>query len=325
METILVTGAFGNVGQSTLAALAERPVAVRAFDVDNAVNRRRARARPAGTEVLWGDLRDSAAVVRAVRGVSAVIHLAAIIPPLANRFPELARAVNVDGTANLLAAMADEPSPPRLVFSSSVATYGDRVEDWFIKVDDPLCPCADDEYARHKVACEGLIRQSGLNWVICRLSYIVWRKKLALDPLMFRMPLATRLEVCHTLDTGLALANAAFCDEAIAGTFNLAGGESCRTDYRTYLDRMLRSFGLGGARFLPDAAFSRTGYHCGWMDTNEAQRLLRFQHHNLDFYYDEVRREAGPLKGLISLFRPLVQAAIRGRSSYLRLAGQTLG
>jgi len=318
MTTTLVTGAFGNVGRSVIAALREEGGAVRAFEYPSRANLALARSLGTGVELAWGDIRDQSAVARAVDGADAVIHLAAVIPPAADADPVFARSVNVGGTAAVIAAVAASPRRPRLVFSSSVATYGDRVKDWFIRVTDPLRPCDDDEYAKQKVECEALVRASGLDWVICRLSYIVWRKKLAMDALMFRMPLATRLEVCHTADTGLALARAATCDEAVGGTFNIAGGESCRTSYRGYLDRMLRMFGLGGAGFLPERAFSGKGYHCGWMDTGESQRLFRFQRLGLDDYYREVAAEARSRKPWIGLVRPIARAWLLARSPYLK-------
>ena len=46
--------------------------------------------------IVWGDITDPDRLRRALDGVDAVIHLAAIIPAAADRVPELARKVNVD-------------------------------------------------------------------------------------------------------------------------------------------------------------------------------------------------------------------------------------
>lgn len=318
MKTVLLTGAFGNVGQSALKALRELGHAVRAFEYPSRRNKAMAGHLCTPGELIWGDIRNPAEVMAAARDVDAIIHLAALIPPGADRNPGLARQINVGGTANVLAAARASDKNPRLVFSSSVATYGDRVKNFFIRTDDPLAPCPDDVYAAQKVECEALVRNSGLPWVICRLSYIVWRKKLAMDSLMFRMPLDTRLEVCHTEDTGLALARAAFCDQALGGTYNLAGGPSCRTSFREYLDRMLAIFGLGGVGFLPEEAFSQTGYHCGYMDTEDSERLFRYQRKTLEDYYAEVEEEARPVRFWARMFRPLARASVLARSPYLR-------
>ncbi len=322
MPLVLVSGAFGNVGRSVLLACASLGITVRIFEIPSRSNKKTAQrllpTQQEGSQICWGDIRNAASVSEAMEGVDAVIHLAALIPPAADRNPALAHSINVGGTANILSAIAASPKRPRLVFSSSVAAYGDRVKDNYIKTTDALHPCADDEYAKQKVECEALVRQSGLDWVICRLSYIVWRKKLSMDALMYRMPLDTSIELCHTLDTGMALARAALCDEAVGKTFNLAGGTSCRTSYRAYLDSMLHLFGLGGIGFLPEEAFSALGYHCGFMDTLEAQALFGFQKLSLKDYYREVALEARPLRFLVLLFRPVIRAAILAKSPFLR-------
>jgi nucleoside-diphosphate-sugar epimerase len=339
MYTVLVTGAFGNVGQSVIKALFDKEtwnlrgipeqvraelldgaLRVRVLEMPGAKNHRVARSfsKKPGLEIMWESLTDETALTKALEGVDRVIHLAAIIPPLSNAMPDLAYKVNVEGTKLLIRLMEAMERRPRLVFSSSVAVYGDRVENYFIRADDKLCPCEDDSYARHKVACEDAIHHSELEWVVCRLSYIVWRKKLFMDPLMFRMPPETHLEVCHTLDTGLALVRAAFVDEALGKTLNLGGGGSCRTTYREYLDAMFRMFGLGGSDFLPRNAFSATGFHCGYMDTDEANRLLDFQKHDLAFYYREVREETRYRRFWIGLARKAAQAWLIAQSPFLK-------
>mgnify|MGYP005842617079 CR=1 FL=1 len=338
---VLVTGAFGNVGQSVLHALTtkatlelehipgwirdrlcESGVTIRVLEMPSAKNRALARRlqRKIPMDIVWGSITDEQTVMRALQDVSVVIHLAAIIPPLSNAMPDLACKVNVQGTDLLLRCMTAQPVPPKLVFSSSVAVYGDRVEHYYIRTSDPLCPCDDDAYAHHKVACESMIRASTLRWVICRLSYIVWRKKLFMDPLMFRMPLETHLEVCHTLDTGLALVRAGFVPDAEGQTLNLGGGKTCRTTYREYLDTMFKLFGLGDAGFLPREAFSKKGFHCGYMDTELAELLLHFQKHSLEDYYREVREETRFRRLWIGLARGMARAWLIAQSPFLKTA-----
>ncbi len=146
--------------------------------------------------VLFGDIRDRGALGAAALGCQAVVHLAAIIPPLADKRPDLARSVNIEGTRALLEACGAVPgAPPRFVLASSIAIYGDRVADYWIHSDDPLRPSPGDVYGQSKVEAENLVRRSGLPFSILRLSYVVSRKKLDPDPLLFHMPLATKIEI----------------------------------------------------------------------------------------------------------------------------------
>jgi nucleoside-diphosphate-sugar epimerase len=314
---VLVTGAFGNVGRSSLAALLSRGDEIRILEAPTPRNRRLAKRFGKGCELLFGDIRDPATVRAAVRGVDAVCHLAALIPPAADRDARLARSINVGGTAALIDAAKAEARAPRLVLASSIAVYGDRLRDFWIRTGDPLEPNADDAYGASKVEAERLLRESGLPFVILRLSYIVWKKKLACDPIMFRMPPQTKIEVCHTEDTGRAFAAAIHEEKAAGRTFDIGGGPSCRTTYRDYLDRMFALFGLRDSRRLPDSAFASCGFHCGWYaDSEEAEALLGFRKKDIEDYYAEVKGETGAKRFFASLVRPLVLAGLRASSPY---------
>jgi nucleoside-diphosphate-sugar epimerase len=127
---VLLTGAFGNVGQSALEELLRQGHQVRCFDLRTKANERAARRYGDRIEVMWGDLRRPEDVARAVEGRDVVVHLAFIIPKLSatgiesEARPDLAYQVNVEGTRNLIEAMKAQPRPPRLVFSSSLHVYG---------------------------------------------------------------------------------------------------------------------------------------------------------------------------------------------------------
>jgi nucleoside-diphosphate-sugar epimerase len=320
---VLVTGAFGNVGRSTVAALKAQGDEVTILEADSPLNRRLAPRLARGCRLILGDVRDPAAARQAMEGQEAVCHLAAIIPPAADRLPDLARSVNVEGTRNLItaASAAARPGarPPRFVLASSIAAYGDHLKAPWINVDDPLLPNDDDAYGKTKVEAEALLRESGLPFSILRLSYIVWRKKLQRDPLMFHMPPATSIEVCHTEDTGRAFSAAARTGEAEGRTFDIGGGAACRTTFRDYLDRMFRLFGLGSSRFLPDEAFATGGFHCGWYaDSDEAEALLRFRRKSIEDYYREVKEETRYLRALAALVAPALRRSLLAASPFLR-------
>jgi nucleoside-diphosphate-sugar epimerase len=306
---VLLTGAFGNVGLSTLDELINRSYDVTIFELPTKKNLRLARKYDS-CNIIWGDIKEYEDVEKAVYGQDVVIHAAAIIPPLADRIPEEANRVNVGGTANIVRAMQGQPNLPKLIYTSSVSVYGDRVNDPYIKVDDPLVPNDDDHYAKQKKMCEELIRESGLEWAIFRLSYIVSPNKLEMDPLMFHMPLKTALEPCHTLDVGTALVNAIETKEVYGNTYNIAGGPRCRTTYRDYLDKMIELFGLG-KKLLPDWAFKKSGFHCGYMDTEASQKLLKYQNHSMSYYFKEVKNKVAPTRFFAKMGGALSRAIAR--------------
>ena len=128
----LVTGGAGFIGSHIVQALIKK--GVQAVVLDNFSTGRRdnlvavMRSRPPGApepEVIEGDIRDLAAVQRAVRGVSRVFHQAAL--PSVQRSiedPLAAHEVNAGGTLNLLIAARDA-GVSRFVYASSSSVYGD--------------------------------------------------------------------------------------------------------------------------------------------------------------------------------------------------------
>ncbi|MFX1408824.1 MAG: NAD-dependent epimerase/dehydratase family protein [Promethearchaeota archaeon] len=303
---ILLTGPFGNVGLSTLEELLRRDYNIRAFDIKNKKNRKIAKRFKNQIEILWGDLRNYEDIEKAAKSVDFVIHLAAIIPPIADKLPELAEEVNVEGIKNIIKAIKIQKNKPKLIFTSSIAVYGDRRNNPMIILTDPLNPSNGDYYATTKIKAEKIIRDSGIDFAIFRLTYITSVNKLEMDPLMFHMPLDTCIEICDTKDVGLALVNAIECNEVWGDTFHIAGGEQCRTSYRDYINNMMEIFGLG-RNFLPEQAYEQKDFHCGFMDTEKSQTLLNYQRHTLEDYYNEVKKKVGAKK----FFMPMVKWAVR--------------
>lgn len=74
---------------------------------------------------LIGDIRDEAAVQRAVRGVRAVLHLAAQVAVTTSVDDPIADfEINARGTLNLLEALRRQDKPPPLLFASTNKVYG---------------------------------------------------------------------------------------------------------------------------------------------------------------------------------------------------------
>jgi len=127
---VLLTGAFGNVGQSTLEVLLRKGYSVRCFDLKNPRNlKTEKKMKKLGNfETFWGDIRDPSISDDLVKDIDVIIHLAAIIPPLAYDQPELAYAVNVGGATSILRAAESVKTPPKLIYASSIAVHGNRME-----------------------------------------------------------------------------------------------------------------------------------------------------------------------------------------------------
>ena len=308
-QTVLVTGAFGNVGRHVVTQLVADGCRVVAVDLARPVARKLARKGGDAVTPALGDICDGAFMEKALRGVDAVIHLAAVIPTLSETNPALTQAVNVDATLQLIALMEASPTAKRLVFSSSVAVYGwQQHRRKVFDLDDELAP--SDHYGRSKVACERAIQESSLDWSILRIAAAppntVAIARNHSETNMFDMSPDARLEITHPGDCGHAFARAVSCEETIGKILFIGGGESCRFEALEFFNGLFAPSGIGP---FPKEAFHLTPvpeFYGGWVDTEESQRLLNYQQRDLDDIAEDLRRSFGLAYYLIRPMRPLV-------------------
>ncbi|MGI8526051.1 MAG: NAD-dependent epimerase/dehydratase family protein [Pseudolabrys sp.] len=123
---VLLTGGAGFIGRHVLQTLLERGHEVRVLDSLRPDVHAPGEAKPdTDWELLVGDVRDPAQVDRALRGVEAVLHLAAKVGlgvDVAD-LPDYASSNDV-GAAELLAGMA-RAQVKRLTLASSMVVYGE--------------------------------------------------------------------------------------------------------------------------------------------------------------------------------------------------------
>ncbi|MET3770263.1 nucleoside-diphosphate-sugar epimerase [Marisediminicola sp. UYEF4] len=227
---VLVTGASGLLGGAVARAIAGAGHEVRTFQ-----------RRPAGIPGIadsLGSVTDPAAVADAVRGMDAVVHLAAKVS-LAGDPAEFER-VNVGGTRNMLAAasgMASAPAsgePARFVHvsSPSVAHSGASIMGDEALPADP--GAARGDYARTKAAAELLALAADSP----RLSVVAIRPHLVWGPgdtqLVQRIVDRARSGRLPLLGHGAALIDTIYVDNA-ASAIAAALGHAPRVHGRSYV------------------------------------------------------------------------------------------
>jgi dTDP-L-rhamnose 4-epimerase len=126
---VLITGGAGFIGSHLADELLAHGFAVRALDNLDPQVHGEGRRRPAyldpGVELQVGDVRDAAAVARALHGVDAVFHLAAAVGVGQSMYNvEHYTSVNNLGTSVLMEQLTKHPVH-RLVVASSMSVYGE--------------------------------------------------------------------------------------------------------------------------------------------------------------------------------------------------------
>jgi len=276
---ILLTGGSGAVGKEALALLTQKDdYEIIAFDINTKNSRRIYKKYANRITVIYGNITQKKDIKGVCKDIDCVIHLAAIIPPLADEKPELAHQVNLIGTKNLIESLEKHSPKAFLFFSSSVSVYGDRLDDYLIKVNDKLEASIGDKYAETKIEAERLIKSSSLKWAIFRLSAIMGINNHKISGLMFHMPLATKMEITTPKDTARAFVNGISKQHQLNHKIlNLGGGENCRLTYEDFLIKNFKLFGLGKVNF-PSKAFGEKNFHCGYYaDGNDLEEIVHFR------------------------------------------------
>lgn len=292
---ILLTGASGTVGFEVLKQLIEKDkYHIIVFDVDTENSKQKFASLPQKFDIVFGDISKLSDIERLPQNLDFIIHLAAIIPPLADENTALAEKVNLTGTQNIIHHLEKTSPNAFFIYSSSISVYGDRLKTPYIKVGDPLIASEGDHYAETKIKAEKIIQKSKLDWTIFRLAAIMGNHKIS--KLMFHMPLDTAMEICTPSDTARAFVNALEKQQDLSKRiFNLGGGSSCRNSYRDFLSRSFKIFGLGDLDF-PTKAFAEKNFHCGYYeDGDDLENIVHFRRDNLEDYFREVKRKVNPI------------------------------
>jgi UDP-glucose 4-epimerase len=232
---VVITGATGNVGTSTVKALSESP------EIEEIVGLARREPTWAPPKTRWVEaniLTDDLDEIFA--GADAVIHLAWAIQP--SRDAVTLERINVEGSRRVFDAAA-AAGVPRLVYASSVGAYSRGPKDREVDESWPTDGTPTSFYSRHKVAVErqldrfeaanpkvrvvrlrpALIFKDEAATEIRRLfvgpflpGFLLRRGLLPALPRIDRL----RFQAVHSRDVGQAYLRAVLAD--VKGAFNIA-------------------------------------------------------------------------------------------------------
>jgi len=233
---IAIVGATGNVGTSLLAALAHEP----AVEEIVAIARRPAHVGDARVRMVAADIA-RADLAPHFAGLDAVVHLAWLIQP--SRDERVTRAVNVDGTRNVLGAAA-HAGVRAVVYASSVGAYSPGPKHHRVDESWPTEGISSLFYSRHKAETERMLDRferdrPGVRVVRMRPGLIFKREAATGIRRLFAGPLLPgplvrrelipfvpdvprlRFQAVHSLDVGEAYRLAIVNPDA-HGAFNVA-------------------------------------------------------------------------------------------------------
>ena len=183
-ESWLVTGALGCIGAWIVRKLVRDGIPVATFDLGDDASRLHLIMEPDELErvtLVRGDVTELAALGRALdeHEVTHVVHLAALLIPLARADPTRGAVVNVVGTTNVFETVKQRREQIRgLAYASSAAVYDLVDVDAAARAEDAVGH-PTTLYGVHKLANEGTAR---VYWVEDRLPSVGLRPYIVYGP-----------------------------------------------------------------------------------------------------------------------------------------------
>lgn len=274
MKTILITGGGGNIGRELAMALAAKGHNVRTFG--------RTKASMEGLEsfgikTIQGDITDPVCVKTAAADADLVIHLAAMLPPMTESREEAAYAVNVLGTKNLVDAVMANGNKARVIFLSSVATYGDTTaSEPFVTAQTRQAP--NSVYSKTKFEAERCILNSGISYTILRVSAVF--VAALLDPPLWPCMPDQRVEFVFRDDVVTAIMASVENEAAANRILIVSGGKSWQMKGSEFVEQYMKILDVP----IEEAEYPEAPVYSDWYDTEESQRLLKYQNTSFSQY-----------------------------------------
>ena len=199
---ILVTGATGKVGSRFVSRILAKGYDVRILVRDAA---KASQFAERGASVVAGDLNNTDALSSAVKGIDAVVHIAAFF----RSFTDNERIINTNYAGTVALANASiAAGVKRFIFTSTSNVYGSRYqrpakEDDLVNINDPRA------YSSSKIAAENelisLHKSTGFDIRILRLAFVYGDKDPHIEemiPVLKKNETSLRVEDAHGTSPG---------------------------------------------------------------------------------------------------------------------------
>lgn len=287
---IVITGGAGFLGQRLARLLLQRGTLVGPSGaeepLDLVVLLDTVAPEPASTtdtrlQVATGDITDRATLAQVIDDrTTSVFHFAAVVSAAAEADFDLGMRINLHGTMAVLEACRALPRPPRLVFTSSIASFGGPLP---AVVDDTTPQTPQTSYGAQKAIGELLVhdysRKHFVDGRAVRLPTIVVRPGTpnraasSFASSIIREPLTGREAVCPVSpETRLAILSPRQAVEAFVRAHDLpaAAFEHTRSLIVPGLSVQVRDM----IAALQRAAGAQAGQHIRWQPDAEIQRII---------------------------------------------------
>ncbi len=287
MKRVLVTGASGAIGIKVIKyLLSEGKYEITALDLRSKDNQKKLRKYRRRVNLIFGDINDNVLMEALVKDQDYIIHLAGVLPPLADIKKDISRLVEYNGTENIIKAINFYNPECFLIYASSTTLYGDISE---ASVTSKINILPIDYYSNNKKKCEKLIQSKLKNYTILRLPLVLCNPKSG--AFMYNGKRNRMVEAITDNDAAYLFVSAInHGKELNRKIFNATGGESMRDTYANILANVLNIYGLS-IKYLANLFFMDKNFYTHiYTDGDKLNDILEFRSDSLSSYYMRLKR-----------------------------------
>lgn len=287
MKKVLVTGAAGAIGIKVIKyLLSEGKYEITALDLRNKNNFKKLKKYRRRINIIYGDINDTVLIDALVKDQDYIIHLAGVMPPIADIKKGLSEAIEYNGTKNIIKSINFHNPSCFLIYASSTTIYGER-EKATVKTEPNILSI--DYYSNTKLKTEKLIKDKLKNYSIIRLPLVLCNPGTA--AFMYNVKRNTRLEAITDSDAAYLFVSALNnTDKLNKKVYNAGGGDAVTGTYKEILANVLSIYGLS-FKYLTALLFLDKNFYCHvYEDSNKLNEILEFRSDSLSSFYMTLKR-----------------------------------
>lgn len=303
MKKVLVTGASGSIGIIVLKyLLSEGKYEITALDLKNKRTQNNLKKYKKRINIVYGDINDTVLIEALVKDHDYIIHLAGIMPPLADFNNKAMEIVEYGGTENIIKAINYYNSNCFLVYASTTNMYDNSLSANVkekIKVDDI------SNYSLNKYNIENLIKKKLKNYCILRIPLVL--NNFNHEPFMLNIKKNSIVEVSTNYDVAYAFVKALdYKNELNKKIFNVGMGDEGRLRYNEILKKVLINYGIS-FKYILSRIFLEHNYKSPILtDSDDLENIIHYRTDSLYNYFNRLKRRGNKRKIQKLLAKPLI-------------------
>lgn len=302
MKKVLVTGAGGSIGINVIKyLLSEGKYEITALDLRNKNSQKRLKRYRRRINLIYGDMNDSVLMDALVKDQDYIIHLAGLMPPIADIKHNVSEMIDYKGTENMIKAMNMFNPDAYFIFASSTTIYG-NVKTASTENKPKLTNL--DYYSSTKLRIEKMVKEKVKNYTIIRLPLVLTNPKNG--SFMYNVKLDSIVEAITDNDAAYLFVNAInYADKLKGKIWSGTGGEMTTDSYRNILANVLKIYGLS-FKYILTLLFVDKNFYCHtYEDSEKLESILEFRSDSLSSYYMRLKRQIKGRKVSKILAKPI--------------------